>query len=302
VRYPFSCLRAGICALTFALSSAVSATDTGDSTYFIFDGNPVAAKYILGRMVRLPVQDAGNVESLSTLEAVSALLHSPRLSTLSMSAKSPVVHVSPPRMPEYGIPMFEVSIGGSVAQKIRAPTLIWSGSTAFREIVFSSPRVGGRLKQALIAQSRRLIIPMLDFRLNKRVGRRLKIDGPVSVRDYGRTEVAPHLAFVDVTWRIRDLPDALANNGIDSWSPYLRVEYIVNTGTGKTVYRNTTNVGGVEESDMHLFKEPDGPLLMAVSITCSDGSEPLILDLERETYGTGHSDDVPHADHCFPAQ
>jgi hypothetical protein len=124
----------------------------------------------------------------------------------------------------------------------------------------------------------------------------------VSVRDYGRSAAAPHLAFIDITWHIRDLPEALSNRGIDSWSPYFRVEYVVNTGTGKTVYLHATNVGGIENREMRLFKESGGPLLMAVAIACADGSEPLILDLEHESYGTGRQGDVPEISHCFPAQ
>jgi hypothetical protein len=53
---------------------------------------------------------------------------------------------------------------------------------------------------------------------------------------------------------------------------------------------------------MRLFKEPGGPLLMAVTIVCSDGGEPLIIDLEHESYGTGRQGDVPAVPHCFPAQ
>jgi hypothetical protein len=251
-------------------------------------------------MVRLPVQDAYDPDSLRSLEAVSGLLRASLLR--SLSAQPLVVNISLPHVPEYGEAMFEVIIKGSVAQKIRPPILVWSGSTPFREIVLGASDTDARLKQTLIAQSRHMLIPMLDFRSSERVGRRLKITGPVSVRDYGRTSLAPHLAFVDITWRIDDLPESLANNGIDSWSPYLRVEYVVNTRTGRMVYRNTSNDGGIERHDMRLFKEPGGPLLMAVSIACSDGSEPLILDLENESYGTGRTSDVPKIPHCFPAQ
>jgi hypothetical protein len=163
-------------------------------------------------------------------------------------------------------------------------------------------RTEARLKQTLIEQSRRLLTPMLDLRGIDGVGRRLKIKGPVSVRDYGRTDVAPHLAFIDVIWYIEDLPEALVNKGIDSWSPYMRVEYVVNRRTAKLIYRNTTNTGGTEGREMRIFKEHKGPLLMAVSIICSDGSEPILIDLDRETYGTGSSDDIPESLHCFPAQ
>jgi hypothetical protein len=205
-------------------------------------------------------------------------------------------------MPEYGLAMFDVSTEGSVAQKDRPPALVWSGPTPFREVVLSLPGIDTRLKRSLVAQSRLALAPQLDFRAYKPVSRRLKIDGPVSIRDYGRAAAAPHLAFVDITWRIKDLPEALANRGIDSLSPFLRVEYVVNTRTGRTVYRNTTNEGGIQDRDMRVFKEPSGPLLMAVMITCTDGGEPLILDLEHESYGTGHQGDLAVVPHCFPAQ
>lgn len=302
MRYPFTCFRAGMYALTLVLSPTVCASATDESTYFIFDGNPVAAKYVSGRLVRLPIQDAQDVESLKALEAVSALLRAPRLTGLSALARPPVAHVSPPRMPEYGGAMFDVSIESSMVQKVRPATLVWSGPTPFREIVLSLPGVDAHLKRTLVAESRRVLAPKLDFRAYEPVGRLLEIDGPVSVRDYGRAAAAPHLAFVDITWRIKHLPEALANRGIDSLAPFLRVEYVVNTRTGRTVYRNTTNEGGIEDRDMRLFKEPGGPLLMAVMIGCTDGGEPLILDLEHESYGTGRQGDVHEVPHCFPAQ
>jgi len=300
--YLHTCFCAGIYALTLSLSSTVRASPAGESTYFIVDGNPVAAKYTSGRLARLPYQDAESIESIHALEAVSALLRAPRLTALSMLAQPPIAHVSPPRLPEYGMAMFEVSIGNAVAEKTRQSTLVWSGSAQFREVEVSQPGVDTRLKQSLIAESRRALAPQLDFRDYKSVGRRLSIVGPVSVRDYGRAAAAPYLAFVDITWRVKDLPKALTGNSTDSISPFFRVEYVVNTLTGKTVYRNATNVGGIEDRDMRLFKEPGGPLLMAVTIACADGGEPLILDLEYETYGTGRKGDVPDVPHCFPSQ
>jgi hypothetical protein len=289
-------------ALILALSSTVRASAIDESIYFIFEGNPVAVKYISGRLVRLPIQDAYDIKSLKALESVSALMRAPRLTSLSTLAEPSVAHVSPPRMPEYGVAMFDVSIESSVAQKARPAPLVWSGPTRFREIVLSLPGVDSHWKRSLVDESRLLLAPALDFRASEKVGRQLEIDGPVSVRDYGRAAGAPHLAFVDITWRIKDLPEALSNNGIDSWSPFMRVEYVVNTRTGITVYRNTTNVGGIEDRGMRLFKEPGGPLLMAVTLGCTDGGEPLILDLEHESYGTGRPGDVPEIAHCFPAQ
>jgi hypothetical protein len=285
--------------LASCLSSPVFASE---SSYFILDGNPVAVKYTSGVLKRLPIQDANDVDGLRKLEAVAALVKQSHLATLSTAAAPTTVQISSPRSTEYGVAMFEVSAGGSVVQRDRLPTLAWSGPEQFREVILDSHSADGQLRRTLITQSYRTLTPKLDFRAYKSVGRRLKLDGPVRVRDYGRTAVAPHLAFVDVTWRIRDLPDALANQGIDSLSPFFRVEYVIDMRTRRPVYQNTTNEGGVEDWDMRLFKEAAGPLLMAVTIGCSDGAEPLIIDLEHESYGTGSRNDVPEVSHCFPAQ
>lgn len=302
MRYPFTYFRTGIYALVVALSSNAAASAPVEPTYFIMDGNPAAVRYALGRLERLPTQDADDVEGLKTLEAVSALQRSPSLSSFSTSKKPTLVQISPPRLPEYSVAMFEIFNNGSVMERARPANLVWSGESLFHEVLLDLPGVDARLKRSLVSESRRLLVPMLDFRAYEPVGRRLKIDGPVSIRDYGRTTAAPHLAFVDVTWKIKNLPDALANRGIDSLSPFLRVEYVVDTRTGRRIYRNTTNDGSVGDRDMRLFKEPSGSLLMAVPIVCSDGAEPLILDLEHESYGTGRSSDVPDVQHCFPAQ
>lgn len=292
----------GICLLTLVFSSSAYALVTNEPAYFIFDGNPVSAKYVSGRLIRIPVQDADNVEGLKKLEAVSALLSAPRLSSLSKSAQPLDAQLSPPHLPEYGQGMFNVTVEGSTAEKVRPISLVWSGSTLFHEITLRLPGLDKHQKQLLIADSRRVLTQSLDLRNYEPVGRRLKISGPVKVRDFGRADVSPHLAFVDITWRIKDLPKTLSDKGIDSWSPFLRVEYVVNSQTGITIYRNVTNVGGIEDRDMRLFKEPKGPLLMAVLIDCTDGSEPLIIDLENESYGTGRKNDVPEVPHCFPAQ
>ncbi len=297
---PFCC--AGICALTLTFTVAAHAADTDESTYFIVNGNPVAVKYSAGRLKRLPFQDAPDVESIKKLEAVSALLRAPRLTGLSTLAQRPIAHLSPPRLPEYGTAMFDLTTVGPAVQGERATSLVWSGATPFREVELSLPGVDSRWKRSLVIQSRDVLAPWLDYRAYKSVGRQLEIDdGPVNVRDYGRSAAAPHLAFVDITWHIKALPEVLSNSGINSLLPFLRVAYVVNTKTGKSVYIATSNVAGTEGRDMRLFKEPGGPLLMAVTIPCTDGDEPLIVDLEHETYGTGRQADVPEVAHCFPA-
>ncbi|WP_374583023.1 hypothetical protein [Pseudoduganella sp.] len=267
----------------------------------IFDGNPVAVKYASGKLKRLPSQDANDVERLLELEAVSALIKESQLSSLSQAMPASV-RISPPRMTEYGVAMFEVLTDSPDMQRIRTPNLVWSGPPLFRQVRLDLPGARAQLKRSLIARSHRVLQSKLDFRSYEPVGRRLKLDGPVKVRDYGRTASAPHLAFVAITWRIKDLPETLSDHGMDSLAPFFRVEYVVDTRTGKPIYRNTTNVGGIEDWDLRLFKEPNGPLMMAVTIKCSDGAEPFILDLENESYGTVGSNDVPEVAHCFPAQ
>jgi hypothetical protein len=42
--------------------------------------------------------------------------------------------------------------------------------------------------------------------------------------------------------------------------------------------------------------------MMAVTINCSDGAEPLMIDLENESYGTGARNDLAEVFHCFPTQ
>lgn len=295
------CTSATAYALT-AFAPASGADLSTVPTYFIFKGNPVPVKYLAGKLIRLPVQDADDLAELTKLEAVSALASAPRLNILSPSVQSKILYVSAPQVPAYGTSMFEISDQDSNERSAKQTMLAWSGPSSFHEITLNKSSHDALPKQLLIVQSRRQLTPLLDFRDADRIRRQLKLEGPIRIRDYGRTSVAPDLAFADITWRIKDLPDALANNGIDSWSPYMRVEYILNTRTNRIVYRNVTNIAGVEEQDMRLFKESGGPLLMAVSINCSDGSEPLILDIENESYGTDHKDDVPPSPHCFPAQ
>jgi hypothetical protein len=282
--------------------STVGASARDEPSYFIFDNNPVAAKYVAGRLVHLPYQDADDAAGLQALESVSALQRAPRLQALSAGAQPVLAHISPARMTEYGVPMFEIAMENGAEKPARPRPLVWSGPAAFEALQFSRPRTDPQLRRRLVADSRRVLAPRLDFRDFEPVHRRLDIVGPAKVRDYGRLASAPHLAFVDVTWRIKALPDALANRGIDSMSPFLRVEYVVDTRTGRTIYLNTSNDGAIVDRDMLLFKEPGGPLLMAVTIGCTDGSEPLILDLEHESYGTGQPSDIPDLPHCFPAQ
>lgn len=289
-------------AFVFVFCFSYSASATDEPIYLILNGNPIAAKYAAGRLIRLPPQDVYDVGGLRDLEAVSALTKQSVLKSLSGSGMPTPVRISPPRVPEYGVPMFQILDDGLTKRRTEASVLAWSGSALFREVVLDRPGATVQLRRSLISESNKLIRPKLDFRPYKPVGRQLKIEGPVKVRDYGRTSIAPHLAFIDVTWRIKDLPDALANHGIDSISPFFRVEYVFDTRTGKPVYRNTTDVGGIEDREMLIFKEANGPLLMAVMINCSDGAEPFIIDLEHESYGTEANSDVPEVPHCFPAQ
>lgn len=72
--------------------------------------------------------------------------------------------------------------------------------------------------------------------------------------------------------------------------------------TNRPVFQNTTSEDSLEDWGMRLFKESAEPLMMAETINCSDGAEPLIIDLEHESYGTGSLNDVPEVSHCFPAQ
>lgn len=273
-----------------------------EASYFILDGNPVAVKYASGKLQRLPTQDAYDSESLQGLEAVSALMRHSHLLGLSPSGVPHEVRISPPRMTGYGVAMFATDGAGPAAPRDRAPAMAWTGPASFREVVLDQPGVGARLKRSLAVDAQRLLTTKLDFRAYKPVGRRLKLDGPVSLRDHGRSATAPHLAFVDLTWAIKDLPEALANNGTDALSPFFRVEYVVDTRKDRVVYRNIINAGGAQDRAMRLFKEEGGPLLMAVMLNCSDGAEPLIIDLDNETYGIGRPGDVPEVSHCFSAQ
>lgn len=276
---------------------------TDEPAYFILDGNPAAAKYVGGRVVRLPAQDADELEGLQKLEAVSALLQASRLSVLSASKQPVNAQVSRPRKAEYGLPVFQVSVDNVVLEMSPIAVLVWSGPALFREVLLVPARADTRIQHILTADSRRALAPMLDFRDFEPVGRQLELEGPVHVKDHGRPAGAPYLDFIDITWRIKDLPEALADRGIDSLSPYLRVEYVVDTRTGKLVYRNIVNGFDRDERRLRLFKEAGGPLLMAATVdTCEDGGEPLILDLEHESYGTGRKDDVPDLQHCFPGQ
>ena len=272
-----------------------------DPAYFIFDGSPVAAKYVSGKLIRLPPQDASDLEKIKNLEAVSGLMRASRLSVLSPSGQK-LPHLSAPQLPGYGVAMFDVALEGLETKGRQPATLIWSGPARFSEVALTLPGAASRGNKALVTRSRRLVAPMLDFRAYEPVGRRLQVEGPVSVLDHGRTPVAPHLTFVDVTWRIKDLPEALSDRGIDSTSPFIRVEFVIDTATGKTVYQNIENTGGTEGRSMRLLREGNGPLLMAVRIGCSDGAEPLLLDLGRESYGTGRPGDVPPSLHCFPGR
>jgi hypothetical protein len=298
----FQIIRSGLALSALALMCSASASTTVDSAYFVVEGNPVAAKYVSGRLIRLPVQDAEDPKDLMALESVSALVSAQHLSELSDNEEPAIAHISQPRRPEYGVPMFDVSVDRSEDQKAPLLGVAWSGRFSFKEVALGSMSTDISLRRRLVAESRRFLLSKLDFRAYRPVGRRLEVDGSVKVRDYGRTAAAPDLAFIDITWRIRNIPDALSSRGIDSLSPFWRVEYVVNVRTGRIVYKNATNVGGVEDRGMRLFKEPGGPLLMAVTIACSDGSEPMIMDLESETYGTGTGKDVPEVTHCYPAQ
>ena len=170
--FTFFCTR--IYVLTLLLSSVVCAAAPDEPSYFIFEGNPVAAKYVVGRLERLPVQDAEDSGGLNALEAVSALLRAPRLNILSTSSRPSVAKISPPRKPQYGLAMFEVSVEGAAAQKSRLPALAWSGPTPFRETVLGLPGAHANLKRSLVTQSRRALAPELDYRTNERVGRRLR--------------------------------------------------------------------------------------------------------------------------------
>lgn len=300
--YLAQCIRGVVLLSGVAFTIAVRASTLSDTAYFIFDGNPISVKYASGRLVRLPVQDADSVESLKKLEAVSALMSAPSLSALTDTTSPSTVKISPPQLPEYGVGMFEITTSSPQTQKSSKPMLIWSGRTPFREIELMSLDLGASEKQRLIEDSRQELSKKIDPFRKEATGRRMVIVGPVSIRSYGQTSGRSQLAFVDVTWRIKNLPKRLSENGIDSWTPYFRAEYVINLSSGRTLYRNITNVGRVEDRLMRLFKEPTGPLLMAVTIACTDGSEPFLLDLENETYSTGQKSDVKEVPHCFPAQ
>jgi hypothetical protein len=274
----------------------IAAASDGPS-YFLMDGNPVAVKYASGKLERLPVQDADSIEALGELESVSALMKRSHLTWLSAAAEPLSVQISSPRLAEYGVPMFAVSAEGSAVNLAESPALVWSGTAQFREVVLDLPGSDTQLTKSLITQSHRVLMAKLDFL----AGKRIELDGPAKVKDFGRTSLAPHLAFVDVSWRIKNFPAALANHGIDSLPPFLRVKYVVDKRTGRVVFRSVTNEGSVDDRGMRLFKEARGPLMMAVMISCVDGAEPLIIDLEHETYGTGRLEDVPEIAHCFPA-
>lgn len=273
-----------------------------DPAYFVYDGNPIAAKYSAGQVIQLPSVTVWDLDQIQQLEAVSALKRASRLSALTKSPRLQPATLSPPRLPEYGVTMFETSLEASAeASDKRSLALIWSGATLFREVAFDLPGIGADQSRQLVARSRREVEPSLDFRAYPPVGRRLQLEAPALIRDYGRTSEASHLAFIDITWRIKDLPDALANRGIDSTQPYLRVEYVIDTRSNRPVFVNVSNVGGQMDREMRLFKEERGPLLMAVEISCSDGSGALLLDLERDSYGTGRKGDVQSNWECYPA-
>jgi hypothetical protein len=291
-----------LCALGLFFSPLILAVAADQPTYFILDGNPAAVKYVAGRLVRLPTQDADDLDGMQSLESVAAIQRARRLTGLSSSPQPLVAQASSARETEYGTAMFEVTVDGVVVKRSARDALFWTGPARFREVSLGLGGLDARQRQLLVADSRRALIPALDLKGTEGVRRVLHLEGTPRVRDHGRSAVAPDLGFVDVTWRIKDFPKMLANQGIDSMQPAFRVEYVVNTRSGKTIFRDIINTEPDAARSLRLFKEPNGPLLMAVSIACLDGAEPLILDLENESYGTGRANDVQPAGHCFPAQ
>lgn len=290
-----------VCGIALGLSAPVFAAGAEAPNYFLFNGNPVAAKYVAGKLMRLETQDASSVEGLKELEAVSALLRAPSLSRLTPGKPFRVKLLKLER-PEYGVSMFALAMEGPPPPEVNPATLVWSGPARFSEIVLRPQAIDPRLKKMVIARSRRDLAPMLDYRAYKPVGRRLKFENNPKVRVYGSTAAAPHLAFIDVTWTIAHLPKELSERGIDSTSPVHREEFIIDTRRGKTIYSSDNDAMVGDGREMRLFQEAGGPLLMATAITCSDGDEPFILDLEHETFGTGAKEDVPNPLHCFPSQ
>ena len=289
-------------ALLAATTAAAFAATNPDAAYFVLDGNPVSAKYLSHRLVRLPTQDAGDADAIRSLESVRALSGAARLRALDATSRIDIAHLSSPQPTSYGTSMFEVTVDRPEAKTGAPGWLVWSGSTPFKGVALHRPGTDSRLRRALEQQSRDLIAPRLDLRGYAPVARQLELEGPVRVRDYGSPDGAPHLAVIDIVWHIKDLPEALSDRGIDSTSPFMRAEFVVDRRTGRPVFRNIVNVGDIEDREFLLFKEPGGPLLMAVRLDCLDGAEPMVFDLEHETYGTGHPGDVPDLAHCFPAQ
>lgn len=287
--------------LAAAVSTPVVAADGADTAYFLLDGNPVAARYSAHRLVRLPTQDAPDAAGLAALESVAAFSTAARATRLDRAGRLGAARVSPPRVPAYGTPMFDVTAEGDSPGRAARGALAWTGSTPFAAVALAHRPVDARLRQALVRESRRLVAPRLDFRAYAPVGRQLQVEGPVRVREDG-TDAAPGLAFVEIVWKIHHLPAALADRGIDSTLPYLVADMVVHRRTGQAIFRDVASDGGLDDREVVLFKEPGGPLLMATPLPCLDGAEPFVIDLDHETYGAGRADDVPAPAHCFPAQ
>lgn len=260
-------------------------------------------------MTALPIQDASTVEGLAALESVAALSGASHLKLLVAAPAAHPVRISAPRIPEYGQAMFDFRESASAISKQRAPSVIWSGAIPFRQVELTPSRADKRLKRLLISDSRDRLASLLKSTSVPGKQPAPALTGPVNIRDYGRTSIAPHLAFVDVTWRIKH-PRGTPQRVIDSTGPFVRVEYVFNTSAGKPVFAATSR-GSSPPRAMRLFKEPRGPLLMAASIECDDGSSPVVLDLDTETFssplatGTGGNDGAAAAAagyNCFPAQ
>lgn len=289
-------LTAVFLALTVNAASAAP-----EPTYFLIDGNPAAVKYAAGRLQRLPAQDASELKDLNQLEAVAALSRAKQVRVMAGALPPRSATLSDAHVPQYGEAVFDVEVDGQATHGERLP-VAWSGAVSFHEVRMDGRALKAPLLRTLIAKSKSAVTPTLDMRKYEPVARWLHLDDMPRVHQYGHPVGAPHLAFVDVNWHIKDLPDALANRGIDSWSEWIREEYVVDDRSGRVVYHASVRSGDVEPRDFRLFKADDGPLLMATILVCADGGEPLILDLEHESFGTGRPTDVPDLPHCFPAQ
>lgn len=275
--FSFALARAAILALaTFCVAPPLRAA------YFLLDGNPVPVRYQAGALLRLPDQHAADLDAVRKLEVVTALAQADRLTAFGARSHPVAARLSAVRVPEYGVAMFDVAVAGHG----QGAQLLWSGATPFRGIVLKRPGIDARLQRTLVEQSRRSLAP------HYRIGRLLK------VHDHGRAASAPHLAFVGIEWQNRAAPKA--NGGLDEQSPTVRTDYVIDKRSRSPVLIATSAYGGAPWR-FRLLQEPAGPLLLAASIACIDGDAPLMLDLTRDTFGTGGRKDVPQPG-CFPAR